>query len=101
MMSSQTHPSFKGLKPASPRASAAARGASKKMDTRCEIVLRRELWRRGIRYRLHVPGLPGRPNIVFPRQRVLVLCDGEFWHGRNLEQTQARTTPLSTLGVEA
>ena len=83
-------PSFEGLQPASKSASAAARGASKKGDTRCELVLRSELWRRGHRYRLHVPGLPGRPDIVFPRQRVVVFCDGDFWHGRDLNHRFAK-----------
>lgn len=83
-------PSFAGLQPASKSASAAARGASRKTDTRCELVLRHELWRRGFRYRLHVPGLPGRPDIVFPRDRVVVFCDGDFWHGRDLERRLAK-----------
>lgn len=78
--------SFAKLQPASEHASAAARGASAKTNTRCELALRRELWRRGLRYRLHVPGLPGRPDIVFPRQRLVVFCDGDFWHGRDLER---------------
>lgn len=81
----RTTPSFAGLRPASESASTAARGASAKTNTRCELVLRRELWRRGLRYRLHVPGLPGRPDVVFPRHRVVVFCDGDFWHGRDLE----------------
>lgn len=78
-------PSFQGLRPASKKASAAARGASAKANTRCELILRRELWRRGLRYRLHAPGLPGRPDIVFSKYQLLVFCDGDFWHGRNLE----------------
>jgi DNA mismatch endonuclease (patch repair protein) len=83
-------PSYAGLQPASLRASVAARGASKKRNTRCELVLRRELWRRGFRYRLHVPGLAGRPDIVFARHRLVVFCDGDFWHGRNLERRLAK-----------
>jgi len=83
-------PSFAGLGPASKNASAAARGASRKTDTRCELVLRRELWRRGLRYRLHVADLHGRPDIVFPRERVVVFCDGDFWHGRDLESRLAK-----------
>lgn len=83
-------PSYAGLHPASRSASAAARGASKKADTRCELTLRRELWRRGLRYRLHVPGLPGRPDIVFPRHRVAIFCDGDFWHGRDLDDRLAK-----------
>jgi DNA mismatch endonuclease (patch repair protein) len=48
-------------------------------------LLRRELWRRGLRYCLHVAGLPGRPDIVFPKRRIAIFCDGDFWHGRNLD----------------
>ncbi|MCZ7617120.1 MAG: very short patch repair endonuclease [Myxococcota bacterium] len=88
--STRTTPSFAGLHPASKSASAAARGASAKTNTRCELVLRRELWRRGFRYRLHVPGLPGRPDIVFPRHHLVVFCDGDFWHGRDLEGRLAK-----------
>jgi DNA mismatch endonuclease (patch repair protein) len=36
-----------------------------------------------LRYRKHVRELPGRPDIVFPRARVVVFSDGDFWHGRN------------------
>jgi DNA mismatch endonuclease (patch repair protein) len=54
------------------------------------LVLRRELWQRGLRYRLHYPGLPGRPDIVFTKQRVVVFCDGDFWHGRDLNRRLAR-----------
>jgi DNA mismatch endonuclease (patch repair protein) len=43
-----------------------------------------------LRYRLHHPGLPGRPDIVFPKWRVVVFCDGEFWHGRDLEARLAK-----------
>lgn len=39
-----------------------------------------------MRYRLHSADLPGRPDIVFVRQRLAVFCDGDFWHGRNLSQ---------------
>lgn len=83
-------PSFRGLQPASKKASAAARGASKKKNTRCEVALRQELWRRGFRYRVHVPDLPGRPDIVFTRRRLVVFCDGDFWHGRKLEDRLAK-----------
>lgn len=78
-------PSFAGLVPGSPAASAAARGSSAKKNTRCEVMLRRELWRRGLRYRLHCAELPGHPDIAFPARRVVVFCDGDFWHGRHLQ----------------
>jgi DNA mismatch endonuclease (patch repair protein) len=74
-------PSFRGLKPASERASRAKR-ANRRTETQHEILLRRELWRRGLRYRKNVSGLPGKPDIVFTGARVAVFCDGDFWHGR-------------------
>lgn len=37
----------------------------------------------GLRFRKNVSGLPGKPDIVFPRARVIVFCDGDFWHGRH------------------
>jgi DNA mismatch endonuclease (patch repair protein) len=47
--------------------------------------LRRELWRLGLRFRLDARELAGRPDIVFRRQKVVVFCDGDFWHGRDLQ----------------
>ncbi len=92
MMSSKSKPirsgrsiSFRGLEPASARASLAARAASKKTGTRCELLLRRELWRRGLRYQLNSRHLPGKPDLVFRGPKVAVFCDGDFWHGRDLE----------------
>lgn len=45
-----------------------------------EIALRRELHRRGLRFRLHLRGLPGTPDIAFTRAKVAVFVDGCFWH---------------------
>jgi len=49
-------------------------------DTKPEILLRKALWHKGYRYRLK-NRLPGRPDIVFPTERVAVFVDGCFWHG--------------------
>lgn len=49
-------------------------------DTKPEIALRRALWRRGLRYRVR-SAVHGKPDIVFPRARVAVFVDGDFWHG--------------------
>jgi len=76
-------PSFKGRAPSSRRASAAARGSSKKRDTSCETRLRRALWHRGLRYRLNASDLPGKPDIVFRGARVAIFVDGDFWHGKD------------------
>lgn len=50
-------------------------------DTAPELALRRELWKRGFRYRLRSKQLPGHPDIVFPSRKVAVFVDGDFWHG--------------------
>lgn len=53
-------------------------------DTEPELALRRELHRRGLRYRLHrrlLPGLRRTADIVFPPARVVVDVRGCFWHG--------------------
>lgn len=55
----------------------------KSKNTRPELTLRKELWRRGLRYRVNVSNLPGKPDIVFTRVRLAVFCDGDFWHGHN------------------
>lgn len=75
-------PSFEGFKPASP-ASSRAKRANRASDTTAELLLRRALWRLGLRYRKNVKDLPGKPDVVFPNERLVVFCDGDFWHGRN------------------
>lgn len=49
-------------------------------DTQPELVLRRLLFRRGVRFRLHASSLPGRPDIVIRRYRVALFVHGCFWH---------------------
>jgi DNA mismatch endonuclease, patch repair protein len=59
-------------------------------NTKPEIGLRRELWARGLRYRLHrrvLPGLRRTADIVFPTQRIAVYVHGCFWHGCPIHQT--------------
>ena len=80
---------FTGLRPASAFASLAKRGNTAR-NTRAEIALRRAIWRHGLRYRLHAKDLPGKPDIIFRKARVLVFCDGDFWHGRNFDQRRER-----------
>ena len=52
-------------------------------DTRPELALRKALWQDGYRYRVNVKKLPGKPDIVFGPAKVVVFCDGDFWHGHN------------------
>ena len=48
--------------------------------TKPELSVRRELHRRGYRYRLHRSDLPGRPDIAFPSRRKVLFVNGCFWH---------------------
>ncbi|MBY3441612.1 DNA mismatch endonuclease Vsr [Rhizobium laguerreae] len=49
-------------------------------DTRPEVMLRKALHRLGFRFRLHVKGLPGKPDIVLPKYRAAIFAHGCFWH---------------------
>ena len=52
----------------------------RRRDTGPERALRRALWRRGLRYRLHARDLPGTPDVVFRRARLAVFVHGCYWH---------------------
>jgi DNA mismatch endonuclease (patch repair protein) len=67
-------------------ASRIASASSAKRDTKPELALRRALRSVGLRYRIDVAALPGRPDLVIPAARLAVFCDGDFWHGRNLKR---------------
>lgn len=49
-------------------------------DTQPELQVRRYLHAKGIRFRLHDPKLPGKPDIVMPRWRTVIFVHGCFWH---------------------
>lgn len=57
--------------------------AIKNKNTKPEMMLRKALWHRGLRYRINYMKLPGRPDIVFTKAKLAVFCDGDFWHGHN------------------
>lgn len=52
-------------------------------NTRIELLLRRELFRRGIRYRVNRKILATRPDISVAKYKIAVFCDGDFWHGKD------------------
>lgn len=57
-------------------------------DTKIEVLLRKELWSRGIHYRKNANDVFGKPDIVFKEKKVAVFCDSEFWHGYNWKVKQ-------------
>lgn len=52
-------------------------------DTTPEVALRKALHRRGLRYKLHDRGLPGRPDLVFPSRNAVIMVNGCFWHAHD------------------
>jgi len=77
-------PPKRDYKPRDPSVTSRMMAAVKSKNSRAELLLRRELWRRGRRYRLHHKGLIGRPDIVFAGWRLAVFVDSDFWHARPL-----------------
>ncbi|MCX6077392.1 MAG: very short patch repair endonuclease [Campylobacterales bacterium] len=53
-------------------------------STSIELILRKELWKRGLRYRLNDKSIFGTPDIVFKRKKIAIFCDSKFWHGNKL-----------------
>ena len=62
--------------------------AIKCKNTKIEVMLRKELWARGVRYRKNVKSIFGAPDIAFIGKKVAVFCDSEFWHGYDWEHKQ-------------
>lgn len=60
----------------------------KASDTKIELLLRKKLWKKGIRYRKNYSNLPGKPDIVISHYRIVIFCDSEFFHGKDWIQLQ-------------
>lgn len=57
----------------------------KNKDTDIEVILRKALWEKGYRYRKNFSALPGKPDIVLTKYRIVIFCDSEFFHGKDWE----------------
>ena len=56
----------------------------KAKDTSIELILRRELWKRGYRYSKNDKTVFGKPDITFKSKKIAIFCDADFWHGHDL-----------------
>lgn len=63
--------------------------AIKNKDSGIELLLRKELWNRGLHYRKNVKKVFGHPDIAFIGKKIAVFCDSEFWHGYDWEHKQS------------
>ena len=61
-------------------------------DTKPEMIVRRGLWKRGFRYRLNSPKLPGHPDLVLRKYRTCIFINGCFWHGHHVAFPQAKNS---------
>lgn len=62
----------------------------KSKDTKIEIILRKALWKNGIRYRKNYKKLPGTPDIAITKYKIAVFCDSEFFHGYNWDEKRKK-----------
>ena len=60
----------------------------KSKNSGIELILRKILWDRGLRYQKNPQNVYGKPDIVFKGRKVAVFCDGEFWHGFDWKHKQ-------------
>jgi DNA mismatch endonuclease (patch repair protein) len=91
-------PPSRPYKPRDPKVTSAVMSAVRSKGNKAEVALRKELWRRGYRYRLYDGRLPGRPDLVFRSRKAVVFVDGDFWHGRALieQGSEALLTAVRT-----
>lgn len=62
--------------------------AIKSQDTKIEIALRKALWHKGVRYRKNYKVCSCKPDIVITKYKIAVFCDGDFWHGKEMEHRE-------------
>ena len=55
------------------------------VDTKAEVLLRKTLWNKGLRYRTNYAALRGRPDIALTKYKIAIFVDGDFWHARGHE----------------
>ncbi len=65
-------------------------GRIKSKNTQPELLLRKELWKHGYRYRINVKRLPGKPDIVLNKFKLAIFVDGEFWHGYQWDEKKEK-----------
>ena len=69
--------------------------AIRSRDTKIELYVRRAVHRAGFRFRLHSKTLPGKPDLVLPRFRLVVLVHGCYWHGHVCKEARRPNSNLS------
>lgn len=55
-------------------------------NTKPELLFRKALWKKGVRYRVDNKNLPGKPDVSIQKYKLAIFIDGEFWHGYNWDE---------------
>ncbi len=59
-------------------------------NTKVEVLVFRELRKRGVYFQKHYRKAPGSPDIALPRKKIAVFIDGDFWHGYDYSRRKKR-----------
>lgn len=60
--------------------------AVKSKGSKIEIMLAKEMWKKGLRYRKNDKTVIGKPDFTFKKYKIAVFCDSEFWHGKDWDE---------------
>ncbi|HCW07504.1 MAG TPA: very short patch repair endonuclease [Cytophagales bacterium] len=71
----------------------------KSVNTQPEILLRKALWAKGYRYRVHPKSIPGKPDILIAKYRIAIFVDGEFWHGHDWQEKKKKLKTNSAFWI--
>ena len=58
-------------------------------NTKPELLFRKALWAKGVRYRVNSKKLPGKPDVSIQKYKLAIFIDGEFWHGYNWQERKS------------
>ncbi len=59
-------------------------------NTKPEMLFRKALHKKGVRYQVDSRSLPGRPDVSIKKYKLAIFIDGEFWHGYNWEERKTK-----------
>ncbi|WP_438963987.1 very short patch repair endonuclease [Winogradskyella sp.] len=59
-------------------------------NTKPELIFRKALWEKGIRYRVNNKQLPGNPDVSIKKYKLAIFIDGEYWHGYNWDERKPK-----------
>ncbi|WP_295718438.1 very short patch repair endonuclease [Mucilaginibacter sp.] len=62
----------------------------KSKNTKIELLLAKELWGRGVRYRKNDKTIYGKPDFSLKGIKLAIFCDSEFWHGKDIDSIEKR-----------